>query len=448
MFHKGKIIDYGAAYRTAVLATPYAGFNNDLPYAGMTRTEKFPFQYNGIYGMSYTNDQINSSIDRVSSITLGEKNASGTEFSVTSPFELTSQEVSYFSFCKTPNDFRKYFILQNAKNMAGMMDQALIDKALETFADAIGDPTLPVNGFDSLSLINAMAADMELLDADSELIFGMSPRAYNQIQTAYPNYFNQKVNLPILTGGRIASGAGISIYSDNMMRRLTNGTFSSPGTVQIAVDVINGDPNARSQTITLKGFTPNATNVLRWGNYIYIGTAGDYVEMLSSREHIELGRTKTFFVLGNGAGGVQVDADDNGEALVKITNPPIFDDGSASPNPYRNVNRQIVTNDVVNLYGGPNTRFIANLVYLRKALWFCNPAIASYPAVNSGGKEFSVFAYEKVERMMLPGTEGLELTMNMAGAGNLNSLAATWALRTMGGGLAVPTQGFIFLSKE
>ncbi len=453
LFHKGLIVDYAASYRTAIYATPYNGFDGNTASLGKSITEKYPFQYNGVYGLTYNPaTQINASIDKTMTMTLGSANYSGTEFSCVLPFALTAEQITYFSFCKTPADFKKYFMVQIAKQAASLMDQALIDKCVETWADAIGDPTLAVNGFDSLSLMNAQSARMEIQMLNSDIMAGFSPTAYNQLQTAYPNYFNEKVNLPILRNGQIKSGAGLNIYSDNLMRRHTNGSFATAGTVQVDATVPNQSENTPFVDIALKGFTASAAGVLRYGDYITFGVAGNYVQSLTPRDKALTGRAKTFIVLGAPLTPTTtnpvVDADINGEATVRVRYAPVFNDGSPMPNPYRNVSRQIIENDVVNLIGGPNTTFTINLVFPRVGLYFCNPYIATYPAISTGGKQYSTFAYEKVESMMVPGTDGMSLNLNLAGAGDLSQFSATWAVRSICGGMPLDNMGFVFLSKE
>lgn len=453
MFHKGLIVDYAASYRTAMYATPYAGFDGNTASLGKSITEKYPFQYNGVYGLNYNPaTQVNASIDKTMTMTLGATNYSGTQFSCVLPFSLTAEQITYFSFCKTPADFRKYFIVQLAKRAASMMDQALIDKCIETWADVIGDPALPVNGFDSLSIMNAQLARMEIQMLNSDVMAGFSPTAYNQLQTAYPNYFNEAVNLPILRNGQIKSGAGLNIYSDNLMRRHTNGSFATSGTIQVNATVPNQGENTPYVDITLKGFTPNAPGVLRYGDYITFGLPGNYVQSVTPREKLATGRAKTFIVYGAPLTPTTtnpvVNADSNGECTVRIHYAPIFDDGSPMPNPYVNVTRQIIENDVVNLVGGANATFSVNLVFPRVGLYFCNPFIATYPAISTGGKQYSTFAYEKVESLTVPGTDGMSLNLNLAGAGDLSVFSAVWALRSICGGMPLDNMGFVFLSKE
>lgn len=444
LFSKGTLMDYASSLRTAMLAKPYMKFDHNATL-GTTINEGYPYRYNVVGGLTYDPaTQINSTTDKTQAITLGATSIYGTQTSATVPFGLSAQEMSFSSKASTLEEFRNYYLGQTGMQIADYINQATIDMCEGYWCDVVGDPTSGLNGFNTLMAVNAQVANMELMgrNGKDQIYLGLHPDAYTQLQIPYATYFNEEVNKPLLKTGRTAYQAGLNLYEDNLIRKHQNGSFATTGTIQVAATVAQGTLNATQQTITLKGFTASQTGVLLAGDIIYFGTTGNYVYRLLPIGKQASSQPKGFVVLAN------VNSDGAGNATVLVRNIPIFNDGSPMPNQYRNISRQIVTNDVVTLFAGGSTVWTKNLVFDRNGFFFANPPIATYPLQpSSAANKMSAYPNEVVETLTVPGTQGMRLSMNVSNLGDLSQFSNTFAARTISGVLPFENYGFILASK-
>jgi len=428
LFSKGGLMDYAANLRTTMLAKPYRKFDDNATQ-GTTINEAYPYRLSGVNTLTYTNGDVSSVADFYQPITL---NIVGTV-----PFGLSAQEMTFASKASTVEEFRQYYTVQAGKTLANIINGQVIGACYKHWTDVIGDPTAALNGVSTLSDVNSQLSRMELMNGEP-IYVGLSPDAYNALQVPYAQYYNENINYPILKNGRVAYLQGLNIYEDNLISKHTNGSFATSGTIQVNASVTSATLNATSSTIVLKGFTASQSKVLKAGDYIYFGTAGNYVEsVLPQSPSVHTGKPKTFMVMA--------DADSNGSGLATVTVNPVYSD---SANNYRNVSRQIVTNDVVTLFGGASTTWTKNLVFNRGGFWFANPPIATYP-LQPGlkGQKLSGLPNETVETMVIPQTGGVRLSINMGFFGSLQNFSNEVALRTICGALPFANYGFVLASK-
>jgi len=447
---KGELVDYVAQLKTAMMARPYKKFDMNATQ-GATINELFPYKWNVNDGLTFDPaTQVNNTIDKEQPITLGATLLStGTKLSANSPFSLSGYDMSFFSHATTVDEFRSYYQQTNGMQIADNLNQKTIEACYEYWCDVEGSPTADFNGFASLQEINSMISSMELMKSGGrgEMCVGLHPDAFYQMQVPYAGYFNQNVNAPMLKTANTNYQAGLNIYDDNLIQRHQNGSFATSGTVQVASTVANGTLNASYQTIALKGFSNSSTGVLLAGDILTFGVAGNYVNRLLPIGKQDSGRRKGFVVLSDDTGNPVVSSDGSGLATIRVRCIPIFRTG-AEPNPYANISRQIITNDVVNLFGGANTMWTKNLVFSRAGFFFANPEIATYPLLpNQAGAKLSAFPYEQTEKVIVPNTGGMSLALNIANSGDMGAFSNLWCLRSIIGVLPFENYGFIYASK-
>lgn len=447
---KGDLMDYSASLKTPLMATAYKKFDMNATQ-GDSISELYPYKWNVIQSLEYDPDtQTNNTIDRYQKITLGATNVTtGTALVASLPFSLTAKQMTYFSHATSVGEFKDYYMTTNGLQIGDSINQAVIDSCYEWWPDVVGDPTQAVDGFNSMQNINAQISKMQLMNANrsSGIRIGWHPDAFTQLQVPYATTFNESVNAPMLKNGRTSFQAGLQMYDDNLIRQHQNGTFDTPGTVQIAATVPQGDINTEYQTFSLKGFTPSASEVLRGGDLIFIGTPVNPVNRLLPIGKQNSYQYKYFVVLSDDTGSNVIDADGSGNATIRVRCVPIFQQG-VMPNPYANISRQIVLNDVVNLFGGANLTWTKNLVFAKNGFRFANPPIATYPLQpNGGGEKLSAFPYERVEKVKIPGTNGMELSFNVSNVTQAGSFKNNWTTRTICGTLPYENYGFIYASK-
>lgn len=421
-------MDYASNLRTAMLAKPYRKFDNNAGL-GTTISEAYPYRFGGVNSLTYSSGDVSSVSDFYQPISLN--------IASTVAFGLSAQDMTFASKAATVEEFRNSYIVQAGKTLANLINGQVLSSCYNYWTDVIGDPTAALNGVSTLSDVNSKLGTMELMNGEP-IYVGLHPDSYNALQVPYAQYYNEKMNYPILKNGRVAYLQGLNIYDDNLISKHTNGTFATSGTIQVNASVTSATLNATSSTIVLKGFTASQTGVLKAGDYIYFGTLGNYVEgVLPQSPSVSTGKPKTFMVMA--------DANSTAGGLATVTVNPVYSD---SANNYKNCSRQIVTNDTVTLFGGASTTWTKNLVFNRGGFWFANPPVATYPLQPSTrGEKYSGLPNETVETMVVPNTGGVRLSVNFSSQGSQQQFNNEFALRTIAGALPFANYGFVLAAK-
>ena len=439
---KNSLVDYTNSLGMTMCAQNYDKFDYN-PNIGTTIRELYPLRLDVIDSLSYNpTTDINPIVDRYQNIALN------LEESV--PFDITAQQMSFFSKTSGYDEFSDRYINSSAVAMANRLNSRVIGVCEYYWTDSVGDPTQNAAGINSLAVIQTQFANMGLqMKYGKESLFAaLSPNAYNNLQIPYATYFNEEVNLPILKNGVAGFQYGVNIFQDFFMRQHTTGTFDAPALVQVDVTIPNGESiNGAYSTVSLKGFTPSATGVLTVGDLVWFGTQSDVVNSVNPISYTPYPNRKTFFVISDGNGSAQIDADGAGDVTIRVY-PPIVSSAITAviKTPYTNVSRQVVENDVVNLIGGASSTYRKNFCFAREGFFVANPEIATFPLPPSpASHELRAFPGEVVKSMMIPGNN-LKVAINLATQGSLSAFSNSFAMRTIAGVLPFNGYGFCYLT--
>jgi len=424
------IDDYSNSLGTTYLATPFNNFNDNAT-VGTSMRATYPLRFQAVDTLAVTDSDYNSSVDRYVNIALT------TETAV--PISITAKQMTFSSSTVTGDEFMKKFGNPMAIAAANRINAANLSALELIFTDAIGDPTAALNGITTLTTVNAQAANMAISRKYGlgDLYMGLSPNTIGQLKIPYATYFNEGVNSPILKNATTDSAtlSGVHCYQDEQMIVHTNGTFATGGSVTVAANVTSGTINDTSTAVNLEGFTASQTGVLVVGDLIYFGSTGNYVNAINPLAYNAYGNPKKFVVLED------VDSDGAGDATVNVF-PPIV---STATDPYRNVSRQVVSGDVVTLFGGANTTYTKNFCFVRPALQFANPKVATYPISGKDGQKLSAYPHEQTIVETVPETD-LRIAFNIAAQGDLNAFENNLITRSISGFTAFNGYGFVVAS--
>ncbi len=444
---------FANSLRSASLTRPYTGFNGN---AGIGTSVRLPYPIiydTALPNLAYAQNDVDATVVREQNMTVGNPASPTTQLpagAATKPWTMTSEQVRFFSRAESSAQFRDMYVDSAIQQVGNSVNQSFFEH-LELFCpDSIGDPTADLNGLNSTAAANAQLSNMALLSCLSRrgepAYFAMSPNAYSKLQLPYATYFNEDVNFPILRQSttKMQDLSGLAAYQDEDVPVHVNGTFDASGAVTVAVDVpLTTSINDDFTLVSLSGFTASAAGVLNVGDLISFGTtaANNLVNQINPQNFRSFENRKTFVIRGNATGGTAIDADGAGDVTVQVFSPIV-----AEPtDPYRNVDRQVVTGMEVTLIGGANGRYTKNWVFCREGMYFTNPGIASFPLSGSDGKMYSGYPNEMVSQMTVP-CSNLELAINVGSQGDFRAFNNEWAVRSIWGFTAMNGFAFSFLS--
>lgn len=428
--------DFVNSLRTTSLADPYNKFDNNAT-VGTSMRISYPLQYLSVPSLTYTGSQVNSSVDRYRYITLGIQR--------TVPIALTASQMTFESAASTVDEFmNKYgraMITQLGTDVNG---DVITSEIVQNWTDTIGSPSQPLNGLTTMAAINAQRANMAI-PMNQQLHFGVSPTSAASLQVPYSTYFNSGVNQSILKEdtNNDQTLSGVKMYMDQAVQTHQNGTFDAAGNVTVAVTVpLTTSINDTGTVVSLAGFTASATDVLLKGDKISFSGSGGVVYAVNPKSRTQYNNPKYFVVTDT-----SVDADGAGAAVINVF-PPIVAATTGAQAPYRNVSRQVVAGDVVNLLGGENGIYVNNFCFIRSGLMFANPSIASYPLMPSTqGRTLSAYPNERLFTNTVPETM-MKIAFNLASLGDLRMFENELAARTIAGAAAFNGYGFCVVSSQ
>jgi hypothetical protein len=427
--YRGELLDdYSNSLGTALLAMPFNDFDGN---ARIGRTERlgYPIQYLANDGLAYDPDtQINSTNVRYRTMSL--------DYIKNVPIAMDMLEMSFSSNAENLDEWGRLYISPMAIAAANALNAELLDTIEMACADWIGTPTSDLNGATTMLAVNAMLANMGL-NSMRDKYFALSPLAAAGLQGPYATYFNPAVNAHMLTENTndTHTYGGIKCYVDEQIIRHQNGVFDTgaAGAITVKTTPTAAGLNAGSQTVVLQGFAVSTANVLKRGDIIFFGSTTNPVMMLNPKSYNYWGQKKGFVVQQS------YNSDSSGEVSIAVY-PSMIATG-----PYQNISRAIVANDVVTIYGTRNTFWTKNFLWVKQAVRFANPFMASYPMQpGKGGSnrpQFAAYPFEENLKMKIQDT-GLSCAFNLASQGDLATAANTIVARTIGGGVAFP--GYLF----
>ncbi len=429
------LAQYANALNTTYLATPFDRFDN-APQVGESQRVTYPLLYKSINSLTYDPAfDINNTQDRYDTITL--------DIEVTVPIQISADEMTFYANAGSYDQMFKKFVNPMAFAGGNNVNRQVVKECELKWSDSIGDPTVGLNGIFTMTAVNAMFANMALENHQQKYMC-VSNNTGAQLQQNYAKYFNEEFNGPILANNtnNLGDFSGVWVYRDNYAIQHQNGTWEAAGDITVSADPTPGNINDSSFTVPLAGFTAGATG--NFGDLIYFQDATDATNVVEQLNPgavtsgdlavASFGNPKTFVLTTafTTAGATQ----------NVVLYPPMVTTG-----PYQNVSRAIVDTDVAVLVGGPSATFTKNMCFVRPALQFANPRIATYPLIPAKGKQLSAYPSEMTPQMKIPGTD-LNIAFNLASQGDLSQFSNTLALRTIAGALAFNGYGFMFLSKS
>jgi hypothetical protein len=432
---KVMIPDYVNALGTTSLAEPYTMFNGN-PTLGTSIRQLYPMRL--LAFPTITPDlttQNNNIFMRVGNLNL--------DIQESVPFEFTTVQMDFFSQTADNAQFDKFYFKSAGVSIGTQLNGQVLALCEKYWSDAVGDPTAPFSGQASLAQVDSQFANMGLraINGGSNRYIGLHPDSINSMQLAYPNYYNERVNSPIMEYGRAPYLYGMYIYEDVMMILHTNGSFAAPGAVTVTTSVpLTTTINDAFTAVTVGGFTPSTDNVLLQGDLIWFTVGGTPVNSVNPITYQQYANAKKFYVMGmsDGMGGISpfVNSDGAGAATIYVYAPIV-----ANPlDPYRNVSQQVVAGAVVNLLGGANTQYRKNFAFDRSAFLFSNPPLSTYPNPNTPpGSRYSAFPTEILREFEVPET-GLKVSLNITAQGDLSAFTNQFVVRTFAG--ALPFNGY------
>lgn len=442
----GTVEQFQNSLATAALATPYTGFDNTSAY-GMSATLRYPVMYQKNNGMAFTDDQINSTVQRTRQIAITD-GANGTIHNV--PINLTGLDFTFEVAADNLDSFWKRYVdpmtIQggNAVNLDLLLDME------EQFTDTIGSASVQLDGNNTMQRIDAMISAMGMKYMGQKY-FAMSPFAFAALQGPYATYFNQAFNSPILRDNRQIRGgnfAGIDVYVDEQIQTHTNGTWTASGDVTIVSVTGTGDINAAYSVINVTGLTSGATIAI--GDRIQINTAGLPINKVNPQTKQQFNIPMTYRVLNATTVGV------GGTATLNVYPPivgPVADPSTTVNNPYQNSSRLPVADDVVTVFGGQATvdgptSYVLNYVFCTGSIVLANPKLYYSPIQPSSKNKQPMFAMTPYQVSYREKIDSSDLTVNfdIMSQGDIKSAANTIVLRTADAPASFNGYGFVVAS--
>jgi hypothetical protein len=429
------IPDYANALGTTALASPYNMFNGN-PTLGTSVRLRYPERLQGFETITPDLTTQNNNIEiRYAFLNLN--------IEASAPFGFSTIQMDFFSFTADNAEFDSYYMDSAGLAMGYTVNKQVLEMCEMYWSDAIGDPQTPFSGQASLAQVDTQYANMglNLINGGKDRYLGLHPSSVNSLQLAYPNYYNERTSTPIMHMGRTPFLYGMNIYEDIQMPLHTNGTFATSSEITVATTVpLTTTINDAYTTVSLSGFTPNASGVLNKGDLIYFyDPSGNPINSVNPLSYQPYNNAKKFYVMGQFSGGAIVNpivADSSGNVTIAVYAPIVANQASA----FFNVSEQVVAGSGVFLFGGANTVWRKGFAFDRKAFKFANPTLSTYPNPNTPpNSRYSAFPTEIIREFTVPET-GLRISMNITAQGDLGNFTNQFVPRTYAGTL--PYNGY------
>jgi hypothetical protein len=273
------------------------------------------------------------------------------------------------------DDFNDRYLRPAVQSLIGKVESYIADLAVTQVANFVGSNLAPISSFNNIAAAKAKMLKLAMptdganpayaaLTINNGLALKSNPTVYN----AFNNAINSEVSLRYM----LAQYSGFDIFENQSLINHTAGSFDAPGAVQIDGTVTAGN------TITLKGFTPNALAVLVPGDLITV--AGSF--QINPVNYQSTGDLVQFVVQNT------VNADGAGVAVV-IVSPSIITDVN---NVMRNVVNPLANNAVVLQVGS----YACNMAYCKTGLelacvpYFPIDVVNSYTRTSDKGLSITV----------------------------------------------------------
>jgi hypothetical protein len=228
----------------------------------------------------------------------------------------------------------------------------------------VGSPTA---AFSDFSLVDITGSRMTELGMPMERVnMTLQSSDMSALKASNQNAFNSTLNTEISFGSKLASFSRFDLYETaNVVKQIAG---SGAGNPLVSGTITNGF------TVTLSGFTANATRVVAAGDGFTIGNINDAtgVQSMHPRTHQPTGQLMQFSVLSD------VNADGSGNATVTIAAPTagIISD---TADPRINVSQPLPNGATFNLLGAGTTYRVA-YAYVSRGLALVMPPLPYVPA--------------------------------------------------------------------
>lgn len=266
----------------------------------------------------------------------------------------------------------------SSQYLNGTMDAMSIELAKELYGeldlgtgDFIGDTASGLtvqSGLQIQSMITLMGLAQAGLNPGSRENFYTATSSNSIAALAYSNLQNftlEKNDDVVMNDCVRFNSSAVKFFSDNLIIPTTNGGFNNVGGVTVSTSVpANNDINQDYTTITLGGFTPSTSDVLRAGNILKFSVnsdGSDPVMMLAKKTFVNTGVPAGFVVVSDDTGNEVVSSDGLGNASIRIRKNPVADASSS----VRNISKQLTAGTFVQLVGGANNVYQKNFVLIR-----------------------------------------------------------------------------------
>lgn len=425
---------------TSAYAMPFTEFDGN-PKNGTSYRLNYPILQKARDGIAYDPNDIENIYRRFRYIRLND--------GFNNTFPITWDEITFKSGSFSQESFSNEYLIPSARSLGEKCNKATMTEMAINFSDTIGDATQPLNGIITMAAINSMFANMGLSHF-AKKYFQLSPNATSGLQVPYTGYFNQGFNTSILEKDTTTFDkmySGVYPYIDQSYITIQNGVFDTGAVGDITVVVApptDQQINDEYSVITLGGFADSQTNVLRFLNRItFTHTSGEAVDQINPDNYASIGNIKTFVVLSDNDSppNLVIDADSDGEAVIRIFPPVVSDTTSA----YQNVSSAVVVGDVVGLVGAPSTlsltsKYVLNFCFVSQGLRFANPPIGT-TVIGSGNMGFGGFSYQQKMSEKIPNSE-MTLALNVSCNGNHPAFSNVISSRAISGSAAFNGYGF------
>lgn len=277
---------------------------------------------------------------------------------------FTTKQLSLF-LDKDKEFYRQQFLYPIIDAISKTTEVAVAQEALTDVYYTVGDPTTPLNSYAAIDAIRVKMIE-QAMPVTEGIYCAMTPRSAGALRSAVNNNFNPTLNTDVTFYARLGNLSGIDLFESNSIQSHTAG--SGAGAPVVAANVVSG-----TNSISLSGFTPSATGVVKQGDIITF-TQSAAINSVNPVDRSDTGQKMQFVVTSPDP----INADGGGLATITV-NPVIISDPS-SPN--RNVSNPILTGATLSILGA-GTTYRVNMAYVPRGLSMVTPPMAIPPGAPS-----------------------------------------------------------------